>query len=489
MVGFMLGEPVRDSRTAANRPSSGIDPQAASDFMRAVVPQPSEGQYLSIHTLFKQAGRPSAMPGSGFTSYDDAANHFAYWLNRKPQDMFFCLSTQNKLKVPEAGKPVPRHPRVDRHQSNVAEIRVLFTDLDVKEGAYPTQADAMRALMALVSDGRIPTPTAWVNSGYGVHVYWILDRGYTHAEWHPVAMGFGNFRTQHGIKEDRFWADSARVLRAPGTLNCKDPENPRPVTLIGKVNPHRYTLADFAKYVGTPAVTQQKTLAAGGPTAPALRVVTGGKQSGQDRIPGGAVAGLLGKSMADVVGLNNRMPLPAGYEQGSSELSNGVNTEGAVADMATTAQHCLAIADVLERGGEGDAEPFWRHMLYTASFAPDGREWAHAFSKGHASYNEGETDSKFDTVLRQRESSNGKMGWPSCGKFSEFSAKCQECPFKDRIFSPFNIPKSMRIQATTVVPEGYEFNNGAYWKVKVDLTDNGTGDEERIPVFFDYLLG
>ena len=61
-----------------------------------------------------------------------------------------------------------------RKADNVKQLKALFLDLDCGEGKpYPTQSDAIAALKDFCKHYVLPKPTSVVNSGRGVHVYWV----------------------------------------------------------------------------------------------------------------------------------------------------------------------------------------------------------------------------------------------------------------------------------------------------------------------------
>lgn len=117
-----------------------------------------------------------------------------------------------------------------RKQDSDPRIRAIWLDIDCGEGKdYP---DKQTALVALTGWGRtsgFPRPSAVIDSGGGLHVYWFLDRAYAHAEWTPVAKRLKATLEVAGVKADpKCTADSARILRVPGTNNYKQ-QMPRPV--------------------------------------------------------------------------------------------------------------------------------------------------------------------------------------------------------------------------------------------------------------------
>jgi hypothetical protein len=78
----------------------------------------------------------------------------------------------------------------------------------------------------------MPTPSAIVLSGGGLHVYWSSRRPLTPEEWRPLAEGLKNAALKHGLRFDAACtSDRARILRVPETLNWKNGQK-RPVKLL-----------------------------------------------------------------------------------------------------------------------------------------------------------------------------------------------------------------------------------------------------------------
>lgn len=112
-----------------------------------------------------------------------------------------------------------------RMGDNAAYSRSLFLDLDV--GAdnpakkYPSKAAALDALFEFVEAHDMPPPDV-VDSGTGVHAYWILDEELPIDEWFVLAMKLKLYVMRNGLKIDpAITADAARIMRAIDTLNYK----------------------------------------------------------------------------------------------------------------------------------------------------------------------------------------------------------------------------------------------------------------------------
>jgi len=138
-------------------------------------------------------------------------------------------------------------------------IAGLWLDLDVnggpdsKTGVAPSKADA------LIVAGALLAPTLVVDSGYGVHAWWLLDQPWrfaTIAEQQQAAQASAQWYALHRARaQARGWSidhthDLARLLRVPGTVNGKDRDNPAPVRALASEGP-RYERAELLQLCAT----------------------------------------------------------------------------------------------------------------------------------------------------------------------------------------------------------------------------------------------
>ena len=85
-----------------------------------------------------------------------------------------------------------------RTAKNAKWFKAFWLDLDCGEGKpYETQSVALDALKQFVTDTGLPRPTI-VNSGRGVHVYWILATPIFYNDWKPTAEAFKKFCAANG---------------------------------------------------------------------------------------------------------------------------------------------------------------------------------------------------------------------------------------------------------------------------------------------------
>lgn len=150
--------------------------------------------------------------------------------------------------------------------NEVAGIVGLWADLDLKSDAHKKDAlpstieDALKILPV-----QFP-PTFVVRTGNGAHAWWLFREPLifgTDADRQDVASLVCRWQTllrlnaaAHGWSFDRL-SDLARVLRIPGTQNCKDPHNPKPVSIYSRSD-RRYNPSEFAEFLDDQAIPESE---------------------------------------------------------------------------------------------------------------------------------------------------------------------------------------------------------------------------------------
>lgn len=144
-----------------------------------------------------------------FYSSIPEASESALQFNAEGFDTFVALATFNT--------------EGSRKADNVLGIKTLFLDIDCGEGKpYASQREGWAAVQTLRNKYGLPECSAVVNSGRGLHVYWLLDAAYTRDQWLPVAERLKAACVECGVEADpAVTADAARILRVPGTNNYK----------------------------------------------------------------------------------------------------------------------------------------------------------------------------------------------------------------------------------------------------------------------------
>lgn len=168
-------------------------------------------------------------------------------------DVYTCVAT--------AGKRI--HARRRGTAQDAAAIAGLWLDLDVnggptgKTGELPSQDIALEVAHAHLE------PTLTVDSGYGVHAWYLLPAPWRFRTAHErdqaarLAAGWYALHRATCIEHGGGLGathDLARLLRLPGTVNAKNPQDPRPVRVLQRGPRHRLrVLEDLAHTVPLPA--------------------------------------------------------------------------------------------------------------------------------------------------------------------------------------------------------------------------------------------
>ena len=335
-------------------------------FLRAALA--NEGHYC----VFASRTRDDRRIQKFYDSIDkviDAAQN----MDAEGYDAYYALAT-----FKEAGS---------RKVDNVKYLNSLFLDLDCGASKdYATQPDAIGALKHFCKKLSLPKPVM-VNSGRGVHVYWMLDAPVGLDDWLPVAERLKKLCADNNLLADpAVTADAARVLRIPTTHNHKDDP----------------------------------------PTAVNFFFETAIKPIGFD-----AFSELLG---------NDPIPVPKRYTpDGNNAVTTTLNSniESTFREIIRKTQEgrgCQQLKHILKKQADC-TEPMWRAGLSIAKFCTDVDQAAYAISKNHPDYTADATQKKVDLI----------KGPYRCATFDEYeSGICTECPHWGKIKSP--ISRGMRVR-------------------------------------------
>jgi hypothetical protein len=120
-----------------------------------------------------------------------------------------------------------------RKKENVLGAQCLWLDVDAgKDKPHRDQSAAIDAVKSFCERTGLPEPIL-VDSGYGIHVYWPLDRMLEREEWEAAAKRLKSLCDAHGLKADHSrTTDITSMLRPPGTYNRKNPNAHRVVKLL-----------------------------------------------------------------------------------------------------------------------------------------------------------------------------------------------------------------------------------------------------------------
>lgn len=330
---------------------------------------------------------------------------------------------------------------------NVMAIKAFWIDFDVirpgdgkkADQAYPDRMSAMAWMQQFIQAIQLPRPSIIVNSGYGFHVYWVLEDPMPAPAWLPYGDALRSALIAHGFKGDPgISGDVARILRPPGTLNCKATPHVA-VEALDKLTrgdiPNAIMLATLQPFVGAARVPAKVGVATTGVAGPSNSVA--------------ALAGGAGATVTAIFGAAAPANMNAAAQAGTPTLPKRPRF------MSNMLGKCGQIDTSLLEGGRNDDRNTWYlGHLTLAHFCDDGAQFVHQLGYAHAGYSQASTDAAVQQVKNELATNN--RGAPSCAHYARVKpAICQACPFYGKIKSPYELGLPL-----SDLPEGFRNHNG-----------------------------
>lgn len=388
--------------------------------------------WVNLHTHVKnnrpdQNGGKHYVSGWPFKTLNDFSNR-ALWIDNTDMffDVWFCTSQQSVSGVGKTGKP-----KALRLARNATWLKAIWADVDVKVRPanhpagepwthYETIGAAIAAVDTFSRKVGMPVPSALVNSGGGLHVYWISTDPLSPADWRPYAEGLKALLIQEGVKCDTgLTTDNVRLLRVPGTLNHKYTP-PRMVKLL-----HLGQMYNFGTDISFLTSIKISAPTPGQNATPSVDVTEPGDWSAPD-------------------------PAFAGLSAADNAVSAGIEQSGGVSgplDPRPIFQQCGFLRHALATGGADYDNPLWNLSVLCTVFMEKGNVFAQEISKGHATYAAADTQALYDRKVADR--ADRGIGYPSCATIAGAGCKsCATCPLLSKGKSPLNI-KPERVAPVT----------------------------------------
>jgi len=296
-------------------------------------------------------------------------------------------------------------PEENRTHDNAHFFRALWLDLDcgptkAAEGkGYSTQEEALQQLRKFCTAVTLPKPII-VDSGTGLHVYWLIEETLDRAHWNPLAKRLRGLCKERELIVDPAVFEASRVLRIPGTINFK---NEAEVTLINEET-ERIPYETLVELLGAEPVREDPT---------------------PDFLP---------KKMSPMMEalMGNRI-----------KRFKNIMMRSAEGDGCQQLVYCFENQESLE-------EPMWRAGLSIAAFCEDGRKAAHKLSDRYPGYDYAEVEKKVDYIV-------AKGGPYTCSTFETLNPNgCDGCPHKGNIKSPIVLGVDVAEAETDEVVVGEE---------------------------------
>jgi hypothetical protein len=249
---------------------------------------------------------------------------------------------------------------------------------------YADSNGAERALAEFCRTTGLPSPTI-VQSGFGIHADWPLNRTLDPETWQRHADGLKALCVKHDLRADPTrTADITSVLRTPGTHHRKS--GIRLVHCSQLVGP--YALEQFAVLLSVEPVVRKRSST---------------KSRSKNEF------GPLPRH------LDNRL-----FESVSNTLDRSLSTNFKPSFAERIVEHCEQVRALRDSKGNL-TEPLWYACLGVLAFAQDGERLAHEWSSGDPRYTRQETQERLD---RARQLS----GATTCGRFHDLNPQvCERC--------------------------------------------------------------
>ncbi len=340
---------------------------------------PSEGTYVitGINAENKKDVRQKYAE-----SLEDAYTIIEDFKKKSPLNIYFALSTFEGFS---------------RKAVDSIYIKSFFLDLDVgkENNSYATKEEALAGLAQFLLNTRMPEPTI-IDSGNGLHVYWILKEEIETKRWKPYAEGFKKLCVDNKLVIDpAVPADAARVLRVPYTLNynVKEGQAPIEVTFLNDIK--LFDLDELTPFFG--GIQQESSFD-----------LSQAKKG-------------LDDETRKMLGLDN-------YEY----------VFQTIAFESLQGRGCNQIKWMLQNTASCP-EPLWKAGLSVAIRCVDGDTAIHSMSEDHPQYSHAETEKKARDCLQAT--------WSySCEAFENTNpGGCTGCPYKGKISYPTHIGKRLRL--------------------------------------------
>ena len=347
------------------------------EFLAVVLPSPEHGLYCAaeLSTVKKEH--------LFVTDLNEIYPAVDNWVSDN-KNAYFALSTFVK-----AGK---------RTAANARYIRSFFIDMD----GYASKKQAALALSAFLSaTGLEQFGRPWiVGSGGGLHCYWPLQDAILIDDWKPIAENLKRLCKQEKLAIDMtVTADSARVLRIPGTVNFKEKYGePRPVVLLSEGSIFDFDLlGEF--------ITGKLTVLPPVAVTPALS--------------------LLGERPKTI-------PSASAVKM----FENSTTSFKKILNATKAGTGCAQLQHYVENAADDGMEPVWRGWLSIAKVCTDGDKAVRWLSKLHP-YDEDRMQAKLAQI---------KGPYPCVKMESENPGVCHTCPHFGKITNPLALGRDTLVE-------------------------------------------
>ena len=266
----------------------------------------------------------------------------------------------------------------------------LFIDLDVGEDKpYTTKEHALETLDKFVTEQELPPPNR-VDSGNGIHAYWLFGEDIPAQEFLPYAKLWKKLCMKNfTIDPLATPANLAQVMRWADSTNYR--YDPPSQTKFLDDEVYEYDFGMFKEFLGEPEAETDNVLAT------------------------------VSKGLDD----DTRAML---------KLDNFSKSFEVLAEKSLNGVGCNQITNILVNAATLE-EPLWWAGLSIAKFCDDGATAIHKMSEDHPEYNHDDTEEKASRLPAPR----------TCEWFADnYPKHCEGCPHRGKITTPIVLGKEFR---------------------------------------------
>ena len=325
-----------------------------------------------------------------------------------------------------------------RKKDDCIYFRSFFVDLDVGEDkaasgkGYVSKEAALEALDKFLTESELPPPVR-IDSGTGIHAYWLLDEEVSITEYLPYAQKFKDYVLERLFADPMVMAEPARIMRCPESLNYKtDPPSP---ALFIDTEFHTYSFDAFKEFLGPVTV------------------------------PVNNILSLIPKGLDDET-------------KKMRKLDNYVNSFEQIIKRTQEGTGCAQIQYAFEHA-EHLEEPIWHSVMTIAAHCENKEKMAHLVSKDYVGYSAEIVDKKLENIL-----SVEKSGPHTCATFEARNpGVCDGCPNR-HLGNPIKLARVLNVAKPDDEPVD---------KAEPDEEDDQekpirkTTNSKKVPDFPEYL--
>lgn len=169
--------------------------------------------------------------GPGFICFKTTSGSFTQKHFTDEEDALSLIDTYGQDANVWVSMAAYTNPNSAREQDQAETFRSLWLDADAHDDSkHRTVNDVEVALDDFLSKSGLPKPTIIHYTGHGIQAMWTFNELLSREEWQPAADKLQELAQRMQLGIDPITADAARILRVAGTVNYRDPKDPKLAT-------------------------------------------------------------------------------------------------------------------------------------------------------------------------------------------------------------------------------------------------------------------